>query len=132
MVDEGGWRYLDLDDAGIESDLSVTGWQIMFSRLAKNAGFDIPAKPIYSAVDDVMHCYNREFGTFGYTADRSQLSRGMAGAGILALAHAGMHDSPQANEAGQWILRYPFTDYNRAIQFGLRYRVQRSVPLRSF
>ena len=85
-VDEGGWHYLDPDDAGIESDLSVTGWQLMFLRSAKNAGFDIPAKPIDSAVDYVMHCYNREFGTFGYTADRSQLSRGMAGAGILALS----------------------------------------------
>jgi hypothetical protein len=118
--DEGGWRYLDLHNDGIEADLSVTGWHLMFLRSAKNAGFDVASEPIDSAVKYVTECFHPQFDTFTYTAQKSQLSRGMAGAGILALAHAGMHQSPQADAAGKWILQYPFTDYNREVQFGPR------------
>ena len=40
-ADRGGWRYIhDLDD--VDSDLSVTGWQLMFLRSARNAGFEVP------------------------------------------------------------------------------------------
>ena len=35
--DHGGWRYLYKRDR-VDSDLSVTGWQLMFLRSAKNAG----------------------------------------------------------------------------------------------
>lgn len=118
--DEGGWRYLDIHTDGIEADLSVTGWHLMFLRSAKNAGFDVASEPIDSAVKYVTNCFHKQHGTFTYTAQKSQLSRGMAGAGILALAHAGMHQSPQADAAGKWILQYPFTDYNREVQFGPR------------
>jgi hypothetical protein len=117
-VDEGGWRYLDFHNDGIESDLSVTGWQLMFLRSAKNAGFDVPDEPITAAVDYVKNCFSDKYGTFGYTAQGRQLSRGMAGAGILALAHAGKHNSRQATAAGEWLLRYSFDEYNRELQFG--------------
>lgn len=116
-VDEGGWRYLDIHHDGIESDLSVTGWQLMFLRSAKNAGFDVASEPIEKAVKYVTHCFSREFNTFGYTAQSRQLSRGMAGAGILALAHAGMHKSPEASTAGNWLLKYSFDEYNQALPF---------------
>ena len=43
-------------------------------------------------------------------------SRGMAGAGILALAHAGMHNSRQAKRSGDWILQHQFGEYNRPLQ----------------
>ncbi len=36
----------------------------------------------------------------------------MAGAGILALAHAGYHNSPEAQQAGQWLLEHSFDNYN--------------------
>jgi hypothetical protein len=117
-VDKGGWRYLDIHNDGIESDLSVTGWQLMFLRSAKNAGFDVPDEPIAAAVSYVENCFSDEYGTFGYTARGRALSRGMAGAGILALAHAGKHNSRQATAAGEWLLQYSFADYNRELQFG--------------
>lgn len=117
-VDEGGWRYLDIHNDGIESDLSVTGWHLMFLRSAKNAGFDVPDEPIAAAVKYIENCFSDEYGTFGYTARGRALSRGMAGAGILALAHAGKHNSREATTAGEWLLGYSFADYNREIQFG--------------
>jgi Prenyltransferase and squalene oxidase repeat len=111
-VDEGGWRYLDdYDDK--DSDLSITGWELMFLRSAKNAGFDVPAEPVERAVVYVRRCFLKQTGAFTYKIvpqDRS--SRGMAGAGVLALAHAGMHDTLEAQRAGDWILRSGFEHYN--------------------
>jgi hypothetical protein len=36
----------------------------------------------------------------------------MAGAGILALAHAGFHDSREAKQSGDWVLTNGFDDYD--------------------
>jgi hypothetical protein len=111
--DLGGWRYLH-DYEEIDSDLSVTGWQLMFLRSAKNSGFDVPEDPIHEAVGYVRRCFLPQTGAFTYKLiplDRS--SRGVTGAGILALAHAGMHNTPEAQAAGNWILRSRFDSYNR-------------------
>jgi hypothetical protein len=36
----------------------------------------------------------------------------MAGAGILALAHAGFHNSFEAQQTGQWLLKHGLERYN--------------------
>jgi hypothetical protein len=41
----------------------------------------------------------------------------MAGAGILALAHAGQHNAPEAIRSGDWLLQYDFDDYNQIEPF---------------
>jgi hypothetical protein len=110
--DRGGWRYVT-DDGPKDSDLSVTGWQLMFLRSAKNAGFDVPQQPIDEATRYVRRTFNSEDGTFTYTiAPEHHRSRGMAGAGILALAHAGFHNSREAQRAGEWLLQHTFDEYN--------------------
>src|SRR6185295_3321448 len=48
-ADIGGWRYLR-NNIGPESDLSVTAWQLMFMRSARNAEFTIPQ----AYVDEAM------------------------------------------------------------------------------
>jgi hypothetical protein len=116
-ADKGGWRYLDDRDES-DSDLSVTGWELMFLRSARNAGFDVPKEAMTDAVSYVRRCYSKEYGTFQYWIDRGDgRSRGMAGAGILALAHAGYHDSTEAQQAGAWILQQKFEPYNTTVQF---------------
>ena len=121
-VDEGGWRYINVTaeiSEALDSDLSATGWHLMFLRSAKNAGFDVPQQPIDDAVGYVRRCFIPEYGAFLLFSSRSDhRSRGMAGAGILALAHAGLHDSPEAKQAGDWILKYSFSDYNVQERFG--------------
>jgi hypothetical protein len=115
--DRGGWRYID-DFGDSDSDLSVTGWQLMFLRSARNAGFDVPSEPIDEAVAYVRRCYSKEYGAFGYGADIGDArSRGMAGAGILAFAHAGFHNSTEARQSGDWLLRYNFDEYNQIEPF---------------
>ncbi len=108
----GGWRYLTRTQSS-HSDLSVTGWQLMFLRSARTGGFDVPADSIDEAVRYIESCFDKKHGTFSYLAGSDQhFTRGMAGAGILALAHAGQHDSPMATRTGDWILKNNFDTYN--------------------
>ncbi len=118
--DEGGWRYIDgfNDNGSYDSDLSVTGWHLMFMRSAKNAGFEVPKEPIEAAVGYVRRCFQPRYNTFTIMASpEDRRSRGMAGAGILALAHAGLHDSKEARTAGDWLLREGFANYNESRQY---------------
>jgi Prenyltransferase and squalene oxidase repeat len=115
--DQGGWRYVD-DFNQQDSDLSITGWELMFLRSARNAGFDVPKSAIDAAVAYVRRTYSRQYGAFGYIADQGDYrSRCMAGAGILALAHAGFHNAPEATGSGEWILQYNFDAYNEIEPF---------------
>ncbi len=66
-ADRGGWRYLNQLPPNATSfgdyrdaDLSVVGWQLMFMRSAKNAGFEVPEKSIQDAVAYVQRCYHTE------------------------------------------------------------------------
>ncbi len=121
-VDRGGWRYLN-DFNREDSDLSITGWQLKFLRSAKNAGFDVPKQSIDDAVAYVRRTFSERYGAFGYAAGDYYdfRSRGMAGAGILALAHAGHHNAPEATRSGEWILRNGFDDYNKIDPFTQSY-----------
>ena len=113
-IDNGGWRYLHAS-AKVDADLSVTGWQLMFLRSAKGAGFDIQEERIDQAVGYVRRCFQKGQGSFAYKLDKktnNRTSRGMAGAGILALAHSGLHHTDEAQQAGDWILKSGFQDYN--------------------
>ncbi len=113
--DRGGWRYV-IDEGPDDSDLSITGWHLMFLRSARNAGFDVTQQPINDAVAYVRRTYSQKFGTFGYAIEPvTNRSRAMAGAGILALAHAGYHNSIEAKTAAQWLLDHTPDEYNTNI-----------------
>ncbi len=111
--EQGGWRYINKAKDG-DSDLSITGWQLMFLRSSKNAGFDVPSESIDDAVKYINACYSDRHATFRYMnhGGKEYHTRGMAGAGILAMAHAGRHHSSAAIKAGDWILEHPFDRYN--------------------
>jgi hypothetical protein len=130
-IDRGGWRYLHTSypaSVTYDSDLSITSWQLKFLRSAKNAGFDVPEQPIDDAVGYVRRCFSAERETFLYAPGTSSdlRSRGMAGAGVLALAMGGLHETPEAQQAGDWILKHDFSRYNRVWPFpGRVYPVDR-------
>ncbi len=123
-VDQGGWRYLDLlprDGEPVDSNLSNTVWQMLFLRSAKNAGFDVPQESVDGAVQFVRNCFNPKYDTFVLMPSyRDHRTRGMSGAGVIALALAGLHDSKEAQTAGDWILRNTFLEYNKVEPFGQR------------
>ncbi len=114
-ADQGGWRYLTDRPGKPDSDLSVSGWQVMFLRSAKNAGFDVPEQAIKDAVAYIRRCYHPRYDTFTMLANtEDRRSRGMAGAGILAMAHAGLHNSKEARRSGDWLLKEGFPRYNES------------------
>ncbi len=119
--DRGGWRYVSTPVYGRDSDLSVTGWELMFLRSARNAGFEVPKQSIDEAVGYIRRCYRKDYGTFVYMQNKSNAdlrSRAMAGAGVLALAHAGFHNSPEATSSADWLQKYNFEEYNHVEMFG--------------
>ena len=110
--DRGGWRYLyDLDD--VDSDLSVSGWHLMFLRSAKNAEFDVPREFIDAATGYIKRCYiaHRD-GIFTYSpGDHGDANEAMTGIGALSLALGGLYKDRRVVEAGDWLLDQPL-DYN--------------------
>jgi hypothetical protein len=125
-LDEGGWRYVGNPVNGGDSDLSITGWELMFLRSARNAGFDVPKESIDDAVGYIRRCYSKKYGSFVYMRGNGDFrSRAMAGAGILALAHAGFHGAPEAAQSADWLLKYNFDRYNQLAPFRDQWPIDR-------
>ena len=119
--DTGGWRYLQVQFSGADSDLSVTGWHLMFLRSARNAEFNVPQRYIDDAMSFVHRCWGEQDGLFYYTAQgaqSAQYTRGLMGSAIVSLALAGQHQSPQALAAGDWLLKHPFQYYGERVGTG--------------
>jgi len=120
--DVGGWRYLNYRTSG-DSDLSVTSWQFMFYRSARNAEFPVPKQYADDALGYVLRCWNEPQGIFYYkrTGSETRWSRGMVGAGILCLALGGQPDSRISARAGDWLLSQPFTQFGQTLGSGDRF-----------
>ncbi len=120
--DRGGWRYLQSEAVG-DSDLSVTSWQLMFLRSARNAEFEVPKQFVDDAVGYVLRCWEDREGVFYYkrTGGENRWSRGMVGAGIVSLALAGQHDTRIAQRAGDWLVRNPFRRFGEQVGTGDRF-----------
>ena len=119
-ADRGGWRYLRLryDHYAADSDLSVTAWQIMFLRSARNAEFNVPQEYIDNAMEFVHRCWDEKTDRFDYALEGAidmRSSRGMMGAGILCLSLAGQHHTPAALATGDWLLANPFRRFGEKI-----------------
>jgi hypothetical protein len=98
---EGGWRYsIQPGDA----DLSVTAWQVMALRAAKNVGCDVPPTIIDRAVEYVKNSNDRNTGGYRYTRF-GQVTLPCTGAGILSLELCGKeyHKSEESLNAAQFI-----------------------------
>jgi hypothetical protein len=111
--DQGGWRYI-VPSGNSSSDLSVTGWHLMFLRSAKNAQFEIPDAEIAAALRYVETLFQPARGEFFYghigSNDR-YTNRGMMGVGALSLSLAGKHNTDMARKAGDYLLARPFDVY---------------------
>ncbi len=106
---KGGWRYYPTSP---DADLSVTVWQVMALRSAKNAGIPVPADAIKEAADYIRRSYGHaRRGSSGTTPSpfayqpggRAQYST--AAAGLLALQVCGYYDDPTVKGAAEWLFR---------------------------
>lgn len=134
--DNGGWQYYTRH-RDVDSDMSVTTWQLMFLRSAKNAGFDVPENMISEAMQYVERCYEPRNGSFNYGLFGAEryVTVGAVGGGIISLSMGGKHQTEMAERAGQWLMRQPFERYNSYISpggnyhYGLHYSSQASYQL---
>ncbi len=99
----GGWRYQPSSD---DSDLSVTGWQLMALRAARSAGCEVPSEHIDRAIAYVKRCAVKNGGGFTYQPGGGP-NNPRTGTGILALEICGDHLTPEAVAGAEYLLKHP-------------------------
>jgi hypothetical protein len=110
LVHRGGWRY---NPNSKDSDLSVTVWQLMALRSARNAGFTVPKKSIDDAIAYLKVCYNSDRDAQGQPTNLNtgfcyQKGRNpefaTSAAGLLALQVSGAYDAPEVKACSRYLL----------------------------
>lgn len=106
----GGWRY---EPESNDADLSVTVWQVMALRSARNAGLAVPKEAIDQAADYIRRSYSArgrregigevQAAGFAYQPG-GQGTYAMASAGLLSLQVCGLYDDPIVMGASDWLL----------------------------
>lgn len=104
---QGGWRYTP---SASDSDMSVTVWQTMALRAARNAGFDVPKSAIDNAVAYILRCYEKppdnqpeQGGGFGYQNRGREMST--TAEGLLALQVCGQYNLAEVKSSSDHLLR---------------------------
>lgn len=129
--DRGGWRY---NPNSRDADLSVSVWQVMALRSAKNDGLQVPAAAIHDAVSYLKRSYSSpldrnglpgdEAGGFCYEPGRRNPTYTMTAAGLLAMQVCGEYDSPLVAGAADWLLEHPPQWKERFCMYGTYYYAQ--------
>lgn len=114
---QGGWRY---QPASRDSDLSVTGWQLLALRAAKDIGCDVPAEAIDLAVDYIQRCATRENKGFAYQPGGGATPT-RNGTGILCLEICGVHESPEAVGGADRLMAEPLEPGDSYYYYGVYY-----------
>lgn len=103
-VHGGGWRYRVEHVAG--SDISVSGWQVMSLRAARNLGCDISGDVIEKAVDFIKRCQDGKTGGFRYMPF-ANVTTPCTGTSVLALELCGKdeHKSSPVMKGAAFLVR---------------------------
>lgn len=127
----GGWRY---SPSSRDSDLSVSVWQLMALRSAKNDGLQVPGQAIDQAIGYLRNSYaspvnrNGEYrdaaSGFCYTPGTHHPTFAMTSAGLLALQVCGQYESPMVSGATAWLMEHPPNLNERFFYYGVYYYAQ--------
>ena len=113
----GGWRYAPSSN---DSDLSVSGWQLLALRAAKDIGCDVPAENIDLAIDYVKRCSPRDGRGFGYQPGNAATPV-LSGTGLLALQVCGQEDCAEAHRAAEYLALRPLRYRDMWYFYGVYY-----------
>jgi len=102
--DKGGWRYQH--NSG-DSDISVTGWQLVALRSAKNCDLDVPKQAIEDAIGYIKRCAHPS-GGFGYQPGGAP-QQARTGTGVLALQLCGLYDDPLVVGGAEYLKKNPLS-----------------------
>ena len=127
---KGGWRYTpDSRDA----DLSVSVWQLMALRSAKNSGLKVPSTSIQEAIEYLKRSYRSSLDSKGNPTNKKSAFAyqpggapefTMAAAGILAMQVCGEYESPFVHGAADWLLDHPPAKHQKFFFYGTYYYSQ--------
>lgn len=99
----GGWRYKP-DDT--QSDLSLSGWQVMALHAAQQVGIPVPEEVIQNALDYARRMTNLETGEVGYQDNRREYPA-LRGLALMCFAIAGESESPVVTLIADRIVNNP-------------------------
>ena len=99
----GGWRYTPTSP---DSDLSVSGWNLMALRSARLNGAPVPAEAIAKAIGFVNRCYDSGVGKYRYQPGAPQASPATAAVGLLCRELSGHHNDEINRRCGDFLLRW--------------------------
>jgi prenyltransferase beta subunit len=120
----GGWRY---HPNSTDSDISVTGWQLLALRAARDNGLPVPRRNIEAAVAYVKRCLH-PLGGFGYQPG-GEPTAARTGTGVLSIEICGEHQSPEALRGGEWLLKHPLEWRGPFFFYGVYYCSQAMYQL---
>lgn len=111
---KGGWRY---EPASSDSDISVSVWQLMSLRAAKNSGIEVPKEAIDNGIAYIKRSYRAERDSngnlkqleaaFSYEPYGGRQTFSTTSAGLLSLQVAGQYDAPEVLGSSNWLLKFP-------------------------
>jgi hypothetical protein len=113
-ANRGGWRY---EPSSSDSDISVSVWQLMALRAAKNSGIDVPKEAIDNAIAYIKRSYRAERDSngqlkqqeaaFSYEPYGGRQTFSTTAAGLLSLQVSGQYDVPEVLGSSNWLLKFP-------------------------
>jgi squalene cyclase len=121
----GGWRY---QITGDDADVSVTGWQLLALRAARDVGCDVPAERITRAVEYLKRCQDPRTGGFSYQPS-GEMTIACTGTAVLCLELCDRHHSPEALRAGALLLTQTPSKFDRHLFYSSYYCSQASFQL---
>jgi len=126
----GGWRYTP---EARDADLSVTVWQVMALRAAKNAGLSVPRETIEDAIRFIKRSYRSDRDRRGrITNQKSGFAYepgqwpvySTASEGLLALQVCGEYDAPELRGTVEWLREEKVSSKHRWFFYGTYYYAQ--------
>ena len=127
----GGWRYTP---EAKDADLSVSVWQLMALRSAKNDGLQVPSSAIEDAVEYLKRSYaspidrnglpQKKASGFSYEPHHNNPTFTMTAAGLLAMQVCGEYESPFVVGAADWLMEHPPNWKERFSSYGTYYYAQ--------
>jgi hypothetical protein len=113
-ANKGGWRY---EPASSDSDISVSVWQLMALRAAKNCGFQVPKEAIDNAIAYIKRSYRAERDSngqlisqeaaFSYEPYGGRQTFSTTSAGLLSLQVCGQYEAPEVIGSSKWLMKFP-------------------------
>ena len=130
-ANRGGWRY---EPGSSDSDISVSVWQVMALRAAKNAGLEVPKESIDKAVAYIKRSYRSDRNpdgspknmeaAFSYEPYGGRQTFSTTAAGILSLQVCSEYEAPEVIGGANFLVKNPPSPNEAWFFYGTYYYAQ--------